>query len=109
MGIDDTVTTTPCSQIIRGSRKTLASVGAVEVPIESKKLRDLRPDFPVIDIPPGEVVSALACNQETLIVGTSSGDLRVWSQSKEDFGAYKVGLLAQMDLLSLFTFANKHL
>lgn len=85
------------------------TLGAVEVPIESKKLRDLRPDFPVIDIPPGEVVSALACNQETLIVGTSSGDLRVWSQSKEDFGAYKVGLLAQMDLLSLFTFANKHL
>ena len=39
-----------------------------------------------------------------MIVGTSSGDLRVWSQSKEDFGAYKVGPLAQMDIPIPFHF-----
>jgi len=66
------------------------SLGAVEVSGQTKKLRDIKPNFPVIDASPGEFVSALACNEQNLIVGTSSGEVKVWSQSKDQFGVYKL-------------------
>ena len=65
-------------------------LGAVEVSSHSKKLRDLKPSFPLIEVPPNEVVTALSCNEQNLVVGTSSGEVRLWSQSKDHFGVYKL-------------------
>jgi hypothetical protein len=66
------------------------SLGAVEISQTTKKLRDLKPNFPFIDIPPGEMISAISCTEQTLIVGTSSGELKLWTQSREQYISYKL-------------------
>ena len=66
------------------------TLGAVEISQTTKKLKDLKPSFPFIDIPPGEMISAISCTEQTLIVGTSSGELKLWTQSREQYVSYKL-------------------
>ena len=66
------------------------TMGAVEIFKHTKKLKDLKPNFPVIDISPGEVITALSCTEQTLVVGTSTGELKLWSHSREHFGTYRL-------------------
>ena len=70
-------------------------MGAFEV--KQKKVRDLKPDFPNISDLKGSagsgsaVVTAIQSSDQMLIVGTSAGDVHVWSEALENHCMCNVG------------------
>jgi len=69
---------------------TNGHMGAFE--ITGKKLRDLSKAFPFADVPTLDVITSMSCNDQDLVIGTSGGDIKVWSQHQDNCcSAVRVG------------------